>query len=143
MLREFADHFVENHSSRIMTDCRNRHSRVSYKDPQTDLIREEIILYLEKLRDKAEREGPKIPSRRTQETQTLPTSLSPATSNFLLQELPSTSAPQHLQPVSESIVFLIDRIFLFIYIRFLFTFNKNVFFFFNFFRDTLQNGSTC
>ncbi|XP_020279959.1 zinc finger protein 431 isoform X2 [Pseudomyrmex gracilis] len=97
MPREFADHFMENHSSRIVTDCRNRHSRVSYKDPQTDLTREEIILYLEKLRDKAERDGPKVPSRRTQETQTLPTPLSPVTPNFLLQELPSTSVPQHLQ----------------------------------------------
>ncbi|XP_011872495.1 PREDICTED: protein charlatan isoform X2 [Vollenhovia emeryi] len=49
----------------------------------------------ERLREHAERAAP--PSRRTQETQTVPAALLPVTSSFLLQELPPAPAPLHLQ----------------------------------------------
>ncbi|XP_029165539.1 uncharacterized protein LOC114936491 isoform X3 [Nylanderia fulva] len=72
--REIAEHFMELHSSRILADN---------------------VMYLERLRERAERAAP--PSRRTQETQTVPAALLPVTSSFLLQDLPSVPAPQHLQ----------------------------------------------
>lgn len=93
--REAAEHFIELHSSRILTDnSRNRHHSPRKDYLQIDLKIEDIILYLERLRERAERVAP--PSRRTQETQTVPAALLPVSSSFLLQELPSATAP-HLQ----------------------------------------------
>ncbi|XP_057335202.1 zinc finger protein 570 [Microplitis mediator] len=92
--RDVAEHFMELHSSRLLDDARHHRDHGSRKDYlHSDPKLEDILSYLEKVRDKAERVSP--PSRRTQETQTIPAALLPATSNFLLQELPSTP-PQHL-----------------------------------------------
>jgi len=94
--REIAEHFIELHSSRILTDSnRNRH-HAPRKD-YFDFKIEDVILYLERLRERAERVAP--PTRRTQETQTVPAALLPSTSSFLLEELPSApaSGPSHLQ----------------------------------------------
>ncbi|CAD6208192.1 GSCOCG00010445001-RA-CDS [Cotesia congregata] len=90
--RDIAEHFMELHSSRLLD---NRHHRDGTRKDylHSDPKLEDILSYLEKVRDKAERISP--PSRRTQETQTIPAALLPVTSNFLLQELPSTP-PQHL-----------------------------------------------
>ncbi|XP_012530786.1 protein charlatan isoform X1 [Monomorium pharaonis] len=94
--REIAEHFVEHHPSRILADGnRNRHHSPRKDYLQIDFKIEDIVTYLERLRERAERAAP--PSRRTQETQTVPAALLPVTSSFLLQELPSASAPQHLQ----------------------------------------------
>ncbi|XP_076284239.1 zinc finger transcriptional factor charlatan isoform X2 [Lasioglossum baleicum] len=93
--RDVAEHFMELHSSRILADdSRNRHHSPRKDYLQSDLKIEEVISYLERLRERAERVAP--PSRRTQETQTVPAALLPVTSTFLLQELPSSPAPQHL-----------------------------------------------
>lgn len=98
--RELAEHFMELHSSRILPDnSRNRHHSPRKDYLQTELKIEDVVMYLERLRERAERAAP--PSRRTQETQTVPAALLPVTSSFLLQELPSVSAPQHLQQVLE------------------------------------------
>ncbi|GAB1861823.1 Protein charlatan [Camponotus japonicus] len=94
--RELAEHFMELHSSRILPDnSRNRHHSPRKDYLQTELKIEDVVMYLERLRERAERAAP--PSRRTQETQTVPAALLPVTSSFLLQELPSVPAPQHLQ----------------------------------------------
>lgn len=85
--RETAEHFMENHL-RVTDDGRNRHH--SLRKDYVDLKIEDINLYLEKLRERAERSAP--PSCRTQETQTIPQTL---LQNSLL-EMPSTSG-QHLQ----------------------------------------------
>ncbi|CAK9813844.1 Protein charlatan [Anthophora quadrimaculata] len=93
--RDVAEHFMELHSSRILADdSRNRHHSPRKDYLQSELKVEDVISYLERLRERAERVAP--PSRRTQETQTVPASLLPVTSTFLLQELPSAPAPQHL-----------------------------------------------
>ncbi|XP_076165275.1 zinc finger transcriptional factor charlatan isoform X2 [Ptiloglossa arizonensis] len=93
--RDVAEHFMELHSSRILVDdSRNRHHSPRKDYLQTELKIEDVISYLERLRERAERVAP--PSRRTQETQTVPAALLPVTSTFLLQELPSSPAPQHL-----------------------------------------------
>ncbi|XP_078035205.1 zinc finger transcriptional factor charlatan isoform X2 [Augochlora pura] len=93
--RDVSEHFLEVHSSRILADdSRNRHHSPRKDYLQSDLKIEEVISYLERLRERAERVAP--PSRRTQETQTVPATLLPVTSTFLLQELPSSPAPQHL-----------------------------------------------
>ncbi|XP_063982144.1 uncharacterized protein Chn [Diachasmimorpha longicaudata] len=91
--RDIAEHFMELHSSRILDDSRNRHHSPRKDYLQSDVKLEDILMYLERVRDRAERQAP--PSRRTQETQTVPAALLPATTPFLLQELPSTP-PQHL-----------------------------------------------
>lgn len=99
--REAAEHFMEIHASRIVTDDnRHRHhsTRKDYPSLQGELKVDDIVIYLERLREKAERAAP--PTRRTQETQTLPATLLPMTPTFLLQELPSTSQTQHLHQVS-------------------------------------------
>lgn len=97
--REIADHFMELHSSRILADnSRNRHHSPRKDYLQADLKIEDVVMYLERIRERAERAAP--PSRRTQETQTVPATLLPVSSSFLLQELPSIPAPQHLQQVS-------------------------------------------
>jgi len=88
---------MELHSSRFLVDGRNRHHSPRKDYLQTDIKVEDVVLYLERLRERAERAAP--PSRRTQETQTVPAALLPVTSSFLLQELPSAAAPQHLQQV--------------------------------------------
>lgn len=89
---------MEYHPTRILADSsRNRHHSPRKDYLQTDLKIEDVVMYLERLRERAERAAP--PSRRTQETQTVPAALLPATSSFLLQELPSAPAPQHLQQV--------------------------------------------
>ncbi|XP_011686704.1 PREDICTED: uncharacterized protein LOC105449279 isoform X2 [Wasmannia auropunctata] len=94
--RETAEHFMELHPSRILADSsRNRHHSPRKDYLQIDLKPEDVVMYLERLRERAERAAP--PSRRTQETQTVPAALLPVTSSFLLQELPSAPAPQHLQ----------------------------------------------
>ncbi|XP_066591014.1 zinc finger protein Xfin isoform X2 [Prorops nasuta] len=93
--REVAEHFMELHSSRIIgDDARNRHHSPRKDYLQADLKIDEVISYLERVRERAERSAP--PSRRTQETQTVPAALLPMTSTFLLQELPSTQTPTHL-----------------------------------------------
>ncbi|XP_076234786.1 zinc finger transcriptional factor charlatan isoform X2 [Calliopsis andreniformis] len=93
--RDVAEHFMELHSSRILADdSRNRHHSPRKDYLQSELKVEDVITYLERLRERAERVAP--PSRRTQETQTVPAALLPVTSTFLLQELPSSPAPQHL-----------------------------------------------
>ncbi|XP_076226366.1 zinc finger transcriptional factor charlatan isoform X2 [Nomia melanderi] len=93
--RDVAEHFMELHSSRILADDnRNRHHSPRKDYLQSELKIEDVISYLERLRERAERVAP--PSRRTQETQTVPAALLPVTSTFLLQELPSTPSPQHL-----------------------------------------------
>lgn len=97
--REVAEHFVELHSSRIIGDeTRNRHHSPRKDYLQNELKLEDVVTYLERVRDRAERSAP--PSRRTQETQTVPATLLPATSTFLLQELPSAPVSQHLHQVS-------------------------------------------
>ncbi|XP_011872496.1 PREDICTED: uncharacterized protein LOC105564609 isoform X3 [Vollenhovia emeryi] len=94
--REIAEHFMEYHPSRILVDStRNRHHSPRKDYLQTDFKIEDVVLYLERLREHAERAAP--PSRRTQETQTVPAALLPVTSSFLLQELPPAPAPLHLQ----------------------------------------------
>ncbi|XP_070531494.1 zinc finger protein 865 isoform X4 [Cardiocondyla obscurior] len=94
--REIAEHFMEYHPSRILADSsRNRHHSPRKDYLQSDFKIEDLVMYLERLRERAERAAP--PSRRTQETQTVPAALLPVTSSFLLQELPSAPAPQHLQ----------------------------------------------
>ena len=100
--REVADHFMDLHSTRIIgEDTRNRHHspRKDYlQQSSSELKIEEVVTYLERVRDRAERSAP--PSRRTQETQTVPAALLPATTTFLLQELPSTpTVQQHLHQV--------------------------------------------
>ncbi|CAL7949871.1 unnamed protein product [Xylocopa violacea] len=93
--RDVAEHFMELHSTRILADdSRNRHHSPRKDYLQSELKIEDVISYLERLRERAERVAP--PSRRTQETQTVPAALLPVTSTFLLQELPSAPAPQHL-----------------------------------------------
>ncbi|XP_071869125.1 zinc finger transcriptional factor charlatan isoform X4 [Bombus fervidus] len=94
--RDVAEHFMELHSSRILgDDSRNRHHSPSKDYLQSEELKvEDVISYLERLRERVERVAP--PSRRTQETQTVPAALLPVTSTFLLQELPSAPAPQHL-----------------------------------------------
>ncbi|XP_033199586.1 zinc finger transcriptional factor charlatan isoform X2 [Bombus vancouverensis nearcticus] len=94
--RDVAEHFMELHSSRILgDDSRNRHHSPSQDYRQSEELKvEDVISYLERLRERVERVAP--PSRRTQETQTVPAALLPVTSTFLLQELPSAPAPQHL-----------------------------------------------
>lgn len=96
--RDVAEHFMELHSSRILADERNRHHSPRKDYLQTELKVEDVISYLERLRERAERSAP--PSRRTQETQTVPAALLPVPSTFLLQELPSAPAPQHLHQVN-------------------------------------------
>lgn len=92
--REIAEHFMDLHASRILLDdSRNRHHLPRKDYLQGDLKLEDILNYLERVRDRAERSAP--PSRRTQETQTIPAVLLPSPTTFLLQELPSTSPPQH------------------------------------------------
>ncbi|XP_025073218.1 zinc finger protein 888 isoform X2 [Pogonomyrmex barbatus] len=94
--REIAEHFIEHHPSRILTDSsRNRHHSPRKDYLQTDFKVEDMVMYLERLRERAERAAP--PSRRTQETQTVPTAPLPVTSNFLMQDMSSASVPQHLQ----------------------------------------------
>ncbi|OAD59347.1 Protein charlatan [Eufriesea mexicana] len=88
--RDVAEHFMELHS--------HRSPRKDYL--QAELKVEDVISYLERLRERAERVAP--PSRRTQETQTVPAALLPVTSTFLLQELPTAPTPQHLHQVSVS-----------------------------------------
>lgn len=97
--RDIAEHFMELHSSRILgDDSRNRHHSPSKDYLQSEELKvEDVISYLERLRERVERVAP--PSRRTQETQTVPAALLPVTSTFLLQELPSAPAPQHLHQV--------------------------------------------
>jgi hypothetical protein len=98
--REVAEHFVELHSSRVGATEEGSRGRLhsSRKDylGTSDLKLEEVVSYLERVRDRAERSAP--PTRRTQETQTIPAALLPATSAFLLQELPLTPS-QHLHQV--------------------------------------------
>ncbi|XP_011502647.1 PREDICTED: zinc finger protein 865 [Ceratosolen solmsi marchali] len=98
--REVAEHFVELHSSRVGGEESSRgrlhSSRKDYLGAG-ELKLEEVVSYLERVRDRAERSAP--PTRRTQETQTIPAALLPVTSTFLLQELPSTP-PQHLHQSS-------------------------------------------
>ncbi|XP_024935947.1 uncharacterized protein LOC107263259 isoform X2 [Cephus cinctus] len=97
--REVAEHFTELHSSRIIgDDSRNRHHSPRKDYLQAELKIEDVVAYLERVRERAERAAP--PLRRTQETQTVPTALLPPSSTFLLQELPSTPAPQHLHQSS-------------------------------------------
>ncbi|KAK0161174.1 hypothetical protein PV327_009673 [Microctonus hyperodae] len=93
--RDIAEHFIELHSSRIIGDDSRHRNSLSRKDylHTNDPKLEDIVSYLERVRDRAERGAP--PLRRTQETQTIPAALLPATTTFLLQELPSTP-PQHL-----------------------------------------------
>ncbi|KAG8038673.1 hypothetical protein G9C98_000228 [Cotesia typhae] len=91
--RDIAEHFIELHSSRLLDNRHHRGDSTRKDYLHSDLKLEDILSYLEKVRDKAERISP--PSRRTQETQTIPAALLPVTPNFLLQELPSTP-PQHL-----------------------------------------------
>lgn len=100
--REVAEHFVELHSSRIIgDDTRNRHHSTRKDYLHNELKLEDVVTYLERVRDRAERSAP--PSRRTQETQTVPATLLPATSTFLLQELPSApSISQHLHQVTKN-----------------------------------------
>ncbi|KAG5321252.1 CHN protein, partial [Pseudoatta argentina] len=93
--REIAEHFMEHHASRILADSRNRHHSPRKDYLQTDFKVEDVVMYLERLRERAERAAP--PSRRTQETQTVPATLLTTTSSFHLQELPSAPALQHLQ----------------------------------------------
>lgn len=83
--REVAEHYMDLHYS----DSRNRH-RKEYL--QTELKQEDVIMYLEKVRERAERIAP--PLRRTQETQTVPPTLLPMTSTFLLQEISSVNQQQ-------------------------------------------------
>lgn len=97
--REAAEHFVELHPSRFLIDGRNRHHSPRKDYLQADIKVEDVVLYLERLRERAERAAP--PSRRTQETQTVSAALLPLNSSFLLQELPSAAAPQHLQQVTQ------------------------------------------
>ncbi|XP_015440107.1 PREDICTED: zinc finger protein 335 [Dufourea novaeangliae] len=100
--RDVAEHFMELHSSRILADdSRNRPHSPRKDYLQSDLKIEDVIPYLERLRERAERVAP--PSRRTQETQTIPAALLPVTSTFLLQELPSSPAPQHLHQTTTTI----------------------------------------
>lgn len=100
--REVAEHFMELHSSRILTDdSRNRHHSPRKEYMHTELKAEEVVSYLERLRERAETAAP--PTRRTQETQTVPAALLPMTSSFLLQELPSAPASQHLHQVNTKI----------------------------------------
>ncbi|XP_018047938.1 PREDICTED: zinc finger protein 260 [Atta colombica] len=93
--REIAEHFMEHHASRILADSRNRHHSPRKDYLQTDFKIEDVVMYLERLRERAERAAP--PTRRTQETQTVPATLLTTTSSFHLQELPSAPALQHLQ----------------------------------------------
>lgn len=100
--REVAEHFMELHSTRIIADDgRGRHHPARKDYMHTDFKVEDVVSYLERLRERAERAAP--PSRRTQETQTTPATLLPVPPTFLLQELPSTSTPQHLHQVRERI----------------------------------------
>ncbi|KAJ8670471.1 hypothetical protein QAD02_001730 [Eretmocerus hayati] len=98
--RDMAEHFVDMHSSRGLIEETNRVQRISgrkdYLSAANELRLEDVVSYLERLRDRAERGAP--PSRRTQETQTVPATLLPVTSSFLLQELP-TALPQHLHQI--------------------------------------------
>ncbi|XP_012055025.1 PREDICTED: uncharacterized protein LOC105618096 [Atta cephalotes] len=96
--REIAEHFMEHHASRILADSRNRHHSPRKDYLQTDFKIEDVVMYLERLRERAERAAP--PTRRTQETQTVPATLLTTTSSFHLQELPSAPALQHLQQPS-------------------------------------------
>lgn len=110
--REVAEHFMELHSSRILTDdSRNRHPSPRKDYMQTELKAEEVVSYLERLRERAETAAP--PSRRTQETQTVPAALLPMASSFLLQELPSVPVPHHLHQVNRVTLFLRFNLFLF------------------------------
>ncbi|KYQ57081.1 Protein charlatan [Trachymyrmex zeteki] len=93
--REISEHFMEHHASRILADSRNRHHSTRKDYLQTDFKVEDVVMYLERLRERAERAAP--PTRRTQETQTVPATLLTTTSSFHLQELPSAPALQHLQ----------------------------------------------
>jgi len=88
---------MEHHASRILADSRNRHHSPRKDYLQTDFKIEDVVMYLERLRERAERAAP--PTRRTQETQTVPATLLTTTSSFHLQELPSAPALQHLQQV--------------------------------------------
>lgn len=98
--REVAEHFYELHSSRIIgDDTRSRHHSTRKDYLHIELKLEDVVTYLERVRDRAERSAP--PSRRTQETQTVPATLLPATSTFLLQELPSAPVSQHLHQVKK------------------------------------------
>lgn len=100
--RDVAEHFVDLHSSRFLVEEASRgrlHSSSRSKDylDPSNLKLEDVVTYLERVRDRAERGHP--PTRRTQETQTVPAALLPmAASTFLLQELSSTP-PQHLHQV--------------------------------------------
>ena len=97
--RDVAEHFVDLHSSRLLAEETARRLSGRGKDYHlgpADMKLEEVVNYLERVRDRAERGAP--PTRRTQETQTIPAALLPVTSSFLLQELPSTP-PQHLHQV--------------------------------------------
>lgn len=101
--REAAEHFMELHSTRILADdSRQRHHSPRKDYLQAELKVDDIVTYLERLRERAERAAP--PTRRTQETQTLPATLLPMTSTFLLQELPSTSQTQHLHQVDRIVI---------------------------------------
>lgn len=104
--RDMAEHFAELHSSRLLgaislDDARMRHQQLPIRkdylsNQSTDLKLDDLVAYLQCIKDQAERiVGP--PLRRTQETQTLPSSLLPITSSFLLQELPPTPPQQLLQ----------------------------------------------
>lgn len=101
--RDVAEHFMELHSSRILADDRTRHHSPPRDYLQAELKVDDVITYLERLRERVERVAP--PSRRTQETQTVPAALLPVTSTFLLQELPSAPT-QHLHQVCMLFVYL-------------------------------------
>ena len=103
--RDVAEHFMELHSSRILADDRNRHHSPPRDYMHSELKVDDVISYLERLRERVERVAP--PSRRTQETQTVPAALLPVTSTFLLQELPSAPAQQHLHQVCSLFIYII------------------------------------
>ncbi|XP_058805656.1 zinc finger protein 865-like isoform X2 [Phymastichus coffea] len=90
--REVAEHFIDLHAPRLDdSGSRGRMHRTN------DFKLDEIVSYLEKVRERAVRLDVR-PTRRTQETQTAPAVLLPVAPNFLLQELPSTPPQQLLQP---------------------------------------------
>lgn len=98
--RDVAEHFLGLHPSRLAGEDGNvGHHAGRLAECRKDSLADEITLYLERVRERAERPSP--PSRRSQETQTIPATLLPPATSFLLHDVHAASSTQnsHLHQV--------------------------------------------
>ncbi|XP_015514211.2 protein charlatan isoform X1 [Neodiprion lecontei] len=92
--REVAEHFLGLHPSRVsVEDGGVGHHAGRSTECRKDSLADEVTLYLERVRERAERPSP--PSRRSQETQTIPAALLPPATSFLLHDVHAATSTQH------------------------------------------------